>query len=174
MVFRVVKLMAEISDTGPAFVALAARQRAGLAQAQRQLQVTDPRVADQRADAAARGERSRELRLDRISRDRETAGFESARRLQNENADRVFTRTIDERGNEIRADENRVQSERDIQAQREAQAATELRRRRDARQALSAQEALQAQRDSENALERLADAAFDPSLPRGSLVDIVA
>jgi hypothetical protein len=165
--------MAEIFDPGSTFNALAARQRAGLAEVRRRPPETDVEP-DRRAQAAARDERAQETRAERIQRERETQRFEAARSLQNREGDRAFTRTIDERGNEIAAEAGRDDAQQAIRDQRAAQAALERRQRLDEREAERDQAALQARLDRENALEQIARAAFDRSLPRGSIVDIVA
>jgi hypothetical protein len=165
--------MAEIFDPGSTFNALAARQRAGLAEVRRRPPETDVRP-DPRARAAARDERSQEVRAERRQREGETQRFEAARGLQNREGDRAFVRTIDERGNEVAAAVGRDDAQQAIRDQREAQAVIERRQRLDEREAERDQAALQARLDRENALEQIARAAFDRSLPRGSIVDIVA
>ncbi|MEX2450595.1 MAG: hypothetical protein WD407_07050 [Rhodospirillales bacterium] len=163
--------MAEIFDPGSTFNALAARQRAGLAEARRR---PPEGGSDRRAQASARDERAQDVRADRIQRERETRRFEAARSLQNQEGDRAFTRTIDERGNEIAAEAGRDDAQQAIRDQRAAQAVIERRQRLDEREAERDQAALQGRLDRENALEQIARAAFDRSLPRGSIVDIVA
>ena len=170
--------MAEIFESGSAFDALAARQRSEQAQTLRQSQDEDERNG-RRTSRQSREGRSQDVRTgnapDDAQSDQRVQRFNATEELQNANNDRTPGRVIDQNGNEVRPDDSGP-----VQSGQEGnqQPPVDLIQQRDERVA-ERQSQQQVSRTEQRlheqvAQEQVEQASFDPSLPRGSIVDLFA
>ena len=170
--------MAEISETGTVFDLLAGRSRAETAQPLRQREDDDDdrRNGRQTSETTSRSERAQETRgaAQGEQVQRFNATQELARPNNQSDNQNGLNRIIDQNGNEVGTQNEQAQSGSQVDQQRFTEQSSQREQRVDGRRIQAQAERVEQRLQEQLSRERATQAPSDPSLPRGSIVDISA
>ncbi len=165
--------MAEVNNITPSLVQIGLRNRDGQPETLREGQISNAR-ADARDDGLRNDRLSRGVRADRFREDQQVQRADTVVERLQADSQQGFNRIVDNEATQNRADVELNNTQQTIQDEGVRRGDVDRQQRLEDRQLQQQVFATQQRLDEELARQRIEQAAFNPELPRGSIVDITA
>ncbi|MEL0107853.1 MAG: hypothetical protein VW802_13020 [Rhodospirillaceae bacterium] len=162
--------MAEIAETNNVFDALAGRQQ----QRTSALQNLSGNDDEDRRNERRTNEAGQNDRTENSRRAQQVQQFNATQELSQTDNQNVFSRVIDQNGNEVSGVAEQAQNASQVDQQRAAEETAQRERRVEERRAQEQADRTETRLQERLAQDRIEQSSSDPSLPRGSIVDITA